>query len=88
MIQKIKVRCEVEVVLSDDTSSLITVVCDGKADITRENYGADADGNRGVMTTFAEDEEADKDSLEQAISEVFDSFKSYDILSCEFDDYE
>ena len=88
MTQKVKVRCEVDITLENGDEQSVVIICDGTANIERELYGSDADGNRGVWQTFSEDEEPDTDSLEEALFDLCPEYESYKVTSCEFEDYE
>lgn len=50
------------------------VSCD--ATVSKERYGEDIDGNRGVMTTFVDDVEVDIAELEE---EIFSEFEREDV---------
>jgi len=53
---------------------------------TKEKYGCDADGNRGVYQKYAELEENDIDWIYEQIVEQFDEDKKYYTVSNEDED--
>jgi hypothetical protein len=88
MITKVKVKCEVDIIFNNGEEDSVSVVCEGTANIERELYGSDMDGNRGVWQTFIEDEEYDEDDLRYKLEEEYPDMESYKVTSCEFEDYE
>lgn len=83
---KTRFKVTVNVYIGDDYELTEFVTCDGYANFSRELYGSDMDGNRGVWTTFVEDEELDIIDLEEVLNDKFPDMVTYKIIEYKIDD--